>query len=175
MDLTVCGLDCDQCPDKIENKCPGCRATEGRPEWGACDVYMCAKEKQLLHCGFCDVFPCANLTEKAPHCVQLLKDLMITQSMVQSRCGLMCQSCSFKESIGCGGCIETKGRPFHGECSIAQCCQNKGFVYCGECSDMPCATLYQYSVLDKEHGDKPAGARLNVLRRWAGMSNKIYP
>jgi hypothetical protein len=38
---------------------------------------------------------------------------------------------------------------------------------------MPCEQLYAYSCLDKEHGDKPAGARLNVLRRWAGKPNGV--
>jgi hypothetical protein len=30
------------------------------------------------------------------------------------------------ESHGCGGCIETNGHPFHGECPIAICRQEKG-------------------------------------------------
>lgn len=85
---------------------------------------------------------------------------------VQSRCGLLCSACSFREPCSCGGCIETNGNPFHGECPVAACCQDKGFTHCGECPDMPCEKLYAYSCLDEENGDKPAGARLSMLRCW---------
>ena len=90
--------------------------------------------------------------------------------MIESRCGLCCSSCSYKESHACGGCTETNGNPFHGECPIAQCCQNKGNTHCGECDVMPCEGLYEYSYLDLEHGDKPQGARVGVCRRWAAES-----
>ncbi len=85
---------------------------------------------------------------------------------VQSRCGLLCKGCEFKGPCNCGGCIETNGHPFHGECPVASCCQSKGYKHCGECEEMPCEQLNIYSCLDKEHGDKPAGARLSVLRSW---------
>lgn len=87
--------------------------------------------------------------------------------MVDSRCGLHCSGCEYKETCGCGGCIETSGHPFHGECPIAICCQNKGFMHCGECPDIPCEQLYAYSYLDKEHGDNPPGARVEQCKRWA--------
>ena len=90
--------------------------------------------------------------------------------MVDSRCGLHCTGCEWKESCGCGGCIETMGHPFHGECPIAVCCQDKGYLYCGECNIIPCDKLYSYSYLDSEHGDKPQGARVEVCRRWAAES-----
>lgn len=92
--------------------------------------------------------------------------------MIDSRCGLHCTGCGWKESHGCGGCIETMGHPFHGECPIAQCCQHKGLVHCGECDNMPCDKLYAYSYLDPEHGDKPQGARVEVCRRWVAESGK---
>ena len=87
--------------------------------------------------------------------------------MVDSRCGLHCTGCQWKESHGCGGCIESNGHPFHGECSIAICCQSKGITHCGECDIIPCSKLYAYSYLDPEHGDKPQGARVQVCRSWA--------
>ena len=52
--------------------------------------------------------------------------------LIDTRCGLSCVNCVFRERTGCGGCIATKGHPFHGECSVAICCQNKGFLHCGE-------------------------------------------
>lgn len=92
--------------------------------------------------------------------------------MIDSRCGLHCTGCGWKESHGCGGCIETMGHPFHGECPIAICCQDKRLMHCGECDIIPCAKLYDYSYLDPEHGDKPQGARVEVCRRWAAESGK---
>ncbi len=92
--------------------------------------------------------------------------------MIDSRCGLHCTGCEWKESQGCGGCIETKGHPFHGECPIAICCQDKGHTHCGECSILPCDKLYEYSYLDPEHGDNPPGARVETCRKWAAENVK---
>jgi hypothetical protein len=87
--------------------------------------------------------------------------------MVDSRCGLLCSKCSYKEPCNCGGCIKTNGHPFHGECPIAICCQAKGYSHCGQCSVMPCEQLYNYSCDGGEHSDNPPGARLVILRGWA--------
>ncbi len=92
--------------------------------------------------------------------------------MIDSCCGLHCTGCGWKESHGCGGCIETKGHPFHGECPVAMCCQDKGLTHCGECDIIPCHKLYAYSYLDPEHGDKPQGARVATCRKWAAESGK---
>lgn len=91
--------------------------------------------------------------------------------MFESRCGLLCSECSYKESCSCGGCIETNGHPFHGECPIAVCCQEKGYNHCGNCPDLPCEQLYAYSYLDKEHGDNPPGARIQVVRKWSNIKS----
>ena len=90
--------------------------------------------------------------------------------MIDSRCGLLCSSCDFKVPCDCGGCIETMGKPFHGECPIAMCCQAKGHRHCGECDELPCDQLYAYSYLDPDHGDKPPGARIAKCREWAAES-----
>lgn len=63
--------------------------------------------------------------------------------MVDSRCGLHCTGCGWKESCGCG-----------------------------ECAVIPCDKLYAYSYLDPEHGDKPQGARVEVCRHWAAEDGK---
>ncbi len=95
--------------------------------------------------------------------------------MIDSRCGLHCNGCQWKESHGCGGCIETMGNPFHGECHIARCCQGKGHTHCGECEIIPCSNLYRYSYLDREHGDNPEGERVKVCRsRVMEGGKKIY-
>jgi len=113
--------------------------------------------------------------------------------IAQSRCGLICCDCAFKESHGCGGCIETNGHPFHGECPVAVCCQDKGHTHCGECENLPepcsdpdckkvdangfyecvgcektsCGQLHTYSYKDPDHGDNPPGARVEVCKKWA--------
>lgn len=51
-------------------------------------------------------------------------------------CGIDCFKCSFQSD--CAGCIETKGRPFGGECILAKCCQNKGYAHCGKCTETGC-------------------------------------
>lgn len=86
---------------------------------------------------------------------------------VQSRCGLLCSTCTFTESHHCNQCIPTNGHPFYGECPIAACCQAKGYEHCGLCPDMPCDALHEYSCGDSEHCDQPKGARLEILQQWA--------
>ena len=93
--------------------------------------------------------------------------------MIDTRCGLHCDGCSFKKSHNCKGCIETNGHPFHGECPVAICSQSKGFVHCGECPLIPCELLTQYSC-DPVHGDNPPGARIIQCKKWAGKDNLIY-
>ena len=65
MNLSSCGLDCDACAIGKEKDCPGCHATKGNPFWGDCDLYACAAEKTLTHCGKCGKFPCDMLREWA--------------------------------------------------------------------------------------------------------------
>jgi len=86
--------------------------------------------------------------------------------MIDTRCGLRCEGCYYKDAYSCGGCIDTQGHPFHGECPVAICCQDKGFIHCGQCPDMPCELLSQYSN-DPEHGDNPPGARIKQCKIWA--------
>ena len=88
---------------------------------------------------------------------------------IQSRCGLLCNDCSYKESHGCIGCIPLNGKPFWGECPVASCCQGKGFNHCGECPDIPCETLTDFSCGDSEHSDNPKGARIEVCKAWAAL------
>ncbi|MCL2707612.1 MAG: pyridoxamine 5'-phosphate oxidase family protein [Defluviitaleaceae bacterium] len=86
---------------------------------------------------------------------------------VQSRCGLLCAFCSYKQSHGCIGCVALGGKPFWGECPVAKCCQDKGFAHCGECPEIPCDELRGFSCDESEHSDKPPGARIEVCKIWA--------
>ena len=107
-----------------------------------------------------------NYEEGIAESYPVLRTLVDEVRLIDTRCGLRCESCSYKAPCNCGGCIATNGHPFHGECPVAVCCQEKGFVHCGECEVFPCDLLQQYSC-DPEHGDTPPGARIEQCRRWA--------
>lgn len=72
---------------------------------------------------------------------------------INSCCGLDCQSCSFRESHGCKGCIATGGNPFHGSCALAQCVLQKGKRFCGECEEILTCQLLRSYAFDPQHGD----------------------
>ncbi len=78
---------------------------------------------------------------------------------VDTYCGLCCAECEFRETMNCGGCIATGGKPFHGSCNLADCAISRGRKFCGECEDFACELLKSYSN-DPEHGDTPPGARI---------------
>lgn len=80
---------------------------------------------------------------------------------IDSYCGLACEECEYKLKNECGGCIATKGNPFHGKCDVAECVKKRGIGFCGECEKFPCDTLKAYSF-DKEHGDD--GQRIENCR-----------
>ncbi len=110
---------------------------------------------------------------------------------IESRCGLLCSECSFREPCSCGGCAATNGHPFHGECPVAKCCQDKGYAHCGQCPNLPqfcgetvcpkkdangftpcngcekttCGILHAYAYGDPEHGD--GGKRILQCRKWS--------
>ena len=86
----------------------------------------------------------------------------VMEHMIDTRCGLRCEGCEFIKSHSCGGCIATRGNPFHGECPVAVCCQNRGLTHCGECPELPCALLDEYSC-----EDTPPGTRIEQCRKWA--------
>ena len=91
-------------------------------------------------------------------------------SEIETRCGLICATCEYRERTGCGGCIATNGHPFYGECRLAVCCQEKGHLHCGLCPEFPCELLKEFSS-DPEHGDNPHWARIEQCRTWAKREN----
>ncbi len=58
-----CGTDCGQCGFKEKMNCKGCLEVDGKPFWGECDIYRCASENGLAHCGQCAKLPCEELRE----------------------------------------------------------------------------------------------------------------
>ena len=55
---------------------------------------------------------------------------------MHSICGIDCTKCELNSA--CKGCAATHGKPFGGECIVANCCRGKGHECCGKCSDTTC-------------------------------------
>lgn len=64
--------------------------------------------------------------------------------MIQSRCGILCGECSYREQMGCKGCMEIDN-PFWGSCPLKACCEGKGHLHCGECDSFPCDLLNSFA------------------------------
>lgn len=84
---------------------------------------------------------------------------------IETYCGLVCETCDYKDKCNCGGCVLTLGNPFHGACPVAACAIQKGLEHCGKCKEFPCKLLCNYSC-DPVHGDTPPGARIENLKEW---------
>ena len=96
------------------------------------------------------------------------------ETLITTYCGLDCTGCQWKEPCSCGGCVSTKGFPFHCNeepCPVALCNRNKGTLFCGLCDEFPCQLLTDYSF-DKEHGDHPGGARIEACRTLKALLKK---
>ena len=85
--------------------------------------------------------------------------------MAESRCGLLCSQCGYRESAGCGGCVNIE-KPFWGEsCPVKSCCEERGLGHCGLCGLFPCQTLHSFAY-DPRQGD--GGARIRQCEKWRG-------
>lgn len=82
--------------------------------------------------------------------------------MIESRCGIQCSQCGYKDKVECGGCLKIE-QPFWGSCPVKACCEEKKLENCGYCHVFPCEILNQFSY-DKEQGDN--GARIEKCKLW---------
>ena len=83
--------------------------------------------------------------------------------MIESRCGIKCSECSYKEQVGCKGCLLIE-KPFWGDsCPVKSCCESKGKAHCGLCDAFPCDVLKQFSY-DEKQGDD--GKRIKQCQIW---------
>lgn len=83
----------------------------------------------------------------------------------QSRCGINCDTCNYKDSMNCQGCIKIEN-PFWADdkgCPVKQCCENKSLLHCGLCGEFPCDMLTGFSY-QKEQGDD--GLRILQCKLW---------
>ncbi len=83
--------------------------------------------------------------------------------MVESRCGILCSACEYREQMGCKGCTNIE-KPFWGDCPVMVCCESKSHTHCGECAEFPCSLLNQFAY-DEQQGDN--GKRIEQCKIWA--------
>jgi hypothetical protein len=83
--------------------------------------------------------------------------------MIESRCGILCGECKYREPMKCGGCVNIT-KPFWGDqCPVKSCCESRELQHCGTCVNFPCDLLKKFAY-DKEQGDN--GKRIEQCRKW---------
>ena len=83
--------------------------------------------------------------------------------MIESRCGILCADCHYREPLGCAGCIAISKPVWGDSCPVKSCCEGKGLEHCGLCGEFPCAVLNRFSY-DAEQGDD--GRRIQQCIAW---------
>lgn len=90
-------------------------------------------------------------------------NIYISLKDIESRCGLLCSECGYREQTGCNGCVNIN-KPFWGEsCAVMNCCRDKQHEHCGDCDEFPCEVLHGFAF-DPEQGDN--GKRLEQCKIW---------
>ena len=85
--------------------------------------------------------------------------------MVESRCGILCGQCEYREQMGCAVCVNIE-KPFWGDsCPVKSCTEGKPHSHCGQCAEFPCQLLSQFAY-DEKQGD--GGRRIEQCRLWKG-------
>ena len=85
------------------------------------------------------------------------------ETSAESRCGLLCSKCEYREQTGCAGCVHMQ-KPFWGEsCPVKSCCEERELSHCGQCEAFPCDLLKQFAY-DEKQGDD--GKRIEQCRLW---------
>lgn len=86
--------------------------------------------------------------------------------MIESRCGILCSECKYKDEFGCKGCTQID-KPFWAEgdtnCPLKCCCESKDKAHCGDCDNFACEQLTAFAY-DKEQGDD--GKRIEQCKSW---------
>ena len=83
--------------------------------------------------------------------------------MIESRCGIQCSECEYREQMGCPGCLHME-KPFWGDkCIIKDSCESKGHQHCGMCETFPCDQLKAFAY-DEKQGDD--GKRIQQCQIW---------
>ena len=97
-----------------------------------------------------------------------MQDEQDEEKVIESRCGLLCSECGYREQMNCKGCVSIT-KPFWGDaCPVKSCCEEKKQEHCGLCPDFPCDLLKQFAY-DKEQGDD--GKRIEQCKKWASSKS----
>ena len=84
--------------------------------------------------------------------------------MIESRCGILCGECGYREQMHCKGCVDIE-KPFWGEsCPVKTCCESKEQAHCGSCKAFACDLLHRFSY-DEAQGDN--GKRIEQCKKWS--------
>ena len=90
------------------------------------------------------------------------------KARIESRCGILCSECAYREQMGCKGCVHIQ-KPFWGEvCPVKACSEEKGQEHCGQCQDFPCDLLHQFAY-DEKQGDN--GKRIEQCKVWKSLKS----
>lgn len=82
---------------------------------------------------------------------------------IESRCGLLCGACGYREQMGCAGCVRIE-KPFWGDsCPVKACCETKGHGHCGQCENFPCELLKGFAYNENQGDD---GKRIEQCKCW---------
>lgn len=83
--------------------------------------------------------------------------------MIESRCGILCGECAYREQTGCNGCVQSD-KPFWADaCPVKSCCETKKHEHCGECENFSCQLLNSFAY-DEKQGDN--GKRIDQCKQW---------
>ena len=83
--------------------------------------------------------------------------------MIESRCGILCGQCAYREQMGCGGCVQIQKTLWGESCPVKSCCEEKPKEHCGQCESFPCGLLKQFAY-DEKQGD--GGKRIEQCAKW---------
>lgn len=83
--------------------------------------------------------------------------------MVESRCGLRCSECEWRDIMKCEGCLKISKPYWAKSCPIKACVEGKKIEHCGECGKFPCKQLHEFAF-DPATGNE--GTRIETLTDW---------
>ncbi|MEG0492699.1 MAG: DUF3795 domain-containing protein [Clostridia bacterium] len=86
--------------------------------------------------------------------------------MIESRCGLLCSECKYRETMKCEGCIKISKPYWAKTCPIKTCCEGKKLVHCGQCDKFPCKQLHEFAF---DPATNEEGTRIEQCTDWQAI------
>jgi hypothetical protein len=87
-------------------------------------------------------------------------------------CGHSCVRCPSylgedEQGRTCFGCVQSKGKPWWGNCNLFECVKSRNITHCGECPNFPCDLQIFHYDSDNPQGQRNAIIRTGLLAIWA--------